>query len=501
MDFFKQLQEDTANGQIPEKVSQLLGQFYINYVRELETHNADTSTLEPIFLVFLKLVKQQISSPYAFQPYHQKIRTPFDYYSFGLDFLRHLIHFPLSSISGLENLQEIDLHARLAGDVGMAVPNISYQAAWCWILEHHSKLLMARNSVYGAQLALTLARRTPWVPDLDIAAVIQRDFTTLPDQPWVYSLKSTVPIPVWDKNRGNILAAEGALAHANQGYALARDSLASTLADAYGRYDTNKTTVDYYRRDIIGDQVQSWRGLWERHQEDPDAVQFTDVVAAQQTLAQTIQTYRADAGRAMASGGRSGRPDGSRRPVPDRHGRIAGATAAVPADRRAGTTGCSPAGVSTVDGTRFGTGRTRGLACSAQVAVILSEAKDLAPRVAECSHRLHQQQQQHHGRIAPAKIAPHSQSGTSFLRRLRHGRQLVSRPGRRLLRRHLPKFFQKVGRRGPVQRLSDQHLLGGPGRAAVADRRALRGLDGLLAHLRRLLGRDGQRRGAAQPGR
>jgi outer membrane protein TolC len=37
--------------------------------------------------------------------------------------------------------------------------------------------------------------------------------------------------------------------------------------------------------------VQSWRGLWQRHQEDPDAVQFTDVVSAQQTLAQTIQTY------------------------------------------------------------------------------------------------------------------------------------------------------------------------------------------------------------------
>lgn len=180
---------------------------------------------------------------------------------------------------------------QLAGDIGMLVPNVSYEAAWSWIVEHHTRLTMARNAVCGAQFSLTLARRTPWVPDLDISGVVQRDYTTLPDQPWVYSIKFGVPLPLWDKNRGNIMAAEGALAHANEGYALARDSLANTLADAYGRYDTNKVTVDYYRRNIISDQVQSWRGLWERHQEDPDSVQFTDVVAAQQTLAQTIQTY------------------------------------------------------------------------------------------------------------------------------------------------------------------------------------------------------------------
>lgn len=179
----------------------------------------------------------------------------------------------------------------LAGDIGLPVPNLSYQAAWCWIMENSTRLLTARFSISSAQYSLVLARRVPWIPDMDLETTVQRDFTTLPDQPWVYSVKARVPLPVFDQNRGNIIAAEGALARANHGYALARDTLASTLADAYGRYDTNKITVDYYRKDIIRDQVQSWRGLWQRHQEDPDSVQFTDVVSAQQTLAQTIQTY------------------------------------------------------------------------------------------------------------------------------------------------------------------------------------------------------------------
>jgi outer membrane protein, heavy metal efflux system len=179
----------------------------------------------------------------------------------------------------------------LAGDVSMPVPNIAYEDACCWIMENNTRLLTAQNAVAGARYSLVLARRTPWVPDLDLSATIQRDFTTLPDQPMVYTIKATVPMPLFDRNRGNILVAEGALARAEQACAAARNSLANTLADAYARYSSNRITADYYRRDIISDQVQSWRGLWERHQVDPDSVQFTDVVSAQQTLAQTIQTY------------------------------------------------------------------------------------------------------------------------------------------------------------------------------------------------------------------
>ena len=109
------------------------------------------------------------------------------------------------------------LPTQLAGDIGMPVPNVTYADAWRWILEHHTRLITAQNSVAGAQYSLTLAHRTPWVPDLDLGAAIQRDFTTLPDQPMVYSIRATVPLPLFDRNRGNILAAEGALAAPSRG--------------------------------------------------------------------------------------------------------------------------------------------------------------------------------------------------------------------------------------------------------------------------------------------
>ena len=48
-----------------------------------------------------------------FQPYHQKIRHPIDYYRFGLDFIGPLIEEETSRIYGEEHLEEIQkaLHA------------------------------------------------------------------------------------------------------------------------------------------------------------------------------------------------------------------------------------------------------------------------------------------------------------------------------------------------------------------------------------------------------
>jgi glycerol-3-phosphate O-acyltransferase len=117
MGFLEQLRQDTANGQIPDKYSQILEQFYTSYVRELEKHGSDTSPLGPIFSTLLALIKKQIQDPYPFQPYHQKVRDPIDYYSFGLEFLRPLVDFSISSISGKKYLEEIDVHVKNGNNI------------------------------------------------------------------------------------------------------------------------------------------------------------------------------------------------------------------------------------------------------------------------------------------------------------------------------------------------------------------------------------------------
>jgi hypothetical protein len=104
-----------------------------------------------------------------------------------------------------------------------------------------------------------------------------------------------------DRNRGNIMVAEGDLIHQTWQFERTRDTLLATLADAYSRYDTSRKTVDFYRgvpawsttgqSGAITDQKLAFPALFERYHKTLNEVAFGDVVQAEQTLVQTYQTY------------------------------------------------------------------------------------------------------------------------------------------------------------------------------------------------------------------
>ena len=178
----------------------------------------------------------------------------------------------------------------LAGDVNASLSNLDQRAVWQWILEHHTNLAVAQNSVAKARHLLHLAKITPWIPDVNVDATIQHDNTTAPFGT-AYNLHAGIPIPLFDRNRGNIMSADAALLRACQEYNRARNELAASLADDFARYQSQRVLVDYYRTQILQDQVQSYRGVYQRYQQDAESVDFNDIVTSQQTLASAIATY------------------------------------------------------------------------------------------------------------------------------------------------------------------------------------------------------------------
>ncbi|MGA2253678.1 MAG: TolC family protein [Thermoguttaceae bacterium] len=177
----------------------------------------------------------------------------------------------------------------LAGRIDGPVPEIRYETAREQILRTHTDLVIAQNAVARAQYQLRLARITPVCPNIDTNTVIEHDYTT-PPFGTVASLQVGVPLPIFDNNRGNIIAAEAALVRACSEYERARNDLFTNLADTFARYETNRQTAQQYHSSILVDQVRAYRGAYQRYQVDPDA-DFNDVVTSQQTLASTISTY------------------------------------------------------------------------------------------------------------------------------------------------------------------------------------------------------------------
>ena len=108
MSFKKRLEEYLEKGWIPQKYKVILEGFRGGYVETLQDHHIDVDQYEYIFDTYLDLVKEQILNPHVFAPYHEQVLKPFDYYKYGLEFMRPLVDLSISSLSGISELNEID---------------------------------------------------------------------------------------------------------------------------------------------------------------------------------------------------------------------------------------------------------------------------------------------------------------------------------------------------------------------------------------------------------
>jgi glycerol-3-phosphate O-acyltransferase len=85
----------------------LIKDFEESYLKTPIVKPEQQKQLKQLFDQLKVFIKQQVEQPYSFQVFHQSIREPFDFYQFGLDFIRPLIDFSYSKVIGLEQFQQI----------------------------------------------------------------------------------------------------------------------------------------------------------------------------------------------------------------------------------------------------------------------------------------------------------------------------------------------------------------------------------------------------------
>jgi cobalt-zinc-cadmium efflux system outer membrane protein len=177
---------------------------------------------------------------------------------------------------------------QVAGQVDQLIPRYDYNGLLALVLRNHTDVLTAKNVIEKQRYNLKLAQITPY-PDVEVRVAIEKETALFPFN-WVHTLQVGFPLPIWDQNKGAIMAAEANLARALQEPKRVELALTNSVANAYTAYATNLESVETYRRAILADFVRAYRGVYERRRIDP-AVAFSDLLGAQQNLAGGVTSY------------------------------------------------------------------------------------------------------------------------------------------------------------------------------------------------------------------
>lgn len=108
MIFEKKLKAIKNRKTIPDKFLEYMARCYDHFRKVTFIDDRKWKSSEQLFCDYLELVEKQFLAPYQFEPYHQKVKHPFDFEAFSLSFIRPLIVFERSTIDGEQRFKEID---------------------------------------------------------------------------------------------------------------------------------------------------------------------------------------------------------------------------------------------------------------------------------------------------------------------------------------------------------------------------------------------------------
>ena len=177
----------------------------------------------------------------------------------------------------------------LVGSAEAPAPHVDYELAAGAILTRHTDLAAAGAMVAAAEQNLRLQRVTP-VPNIQFSAAVQHDDTT-PRNDVAANLQIGLPVPLFDRNQGAVVAAAGGVAEARANVATVRNDLMARLAEIDGRYQASRAIVANYRNELMQDQVRVYRGVLESYRQAGGDVDFAQLVVAQQSLAGALGDY------------------------------------------------------------------------------------------------------------------------------------------------------------------------------------------------------------------
>jgi cobalt-zinc-cadmium efflux system outer membrane protein len=103
------------------------------------------------------------------------------------------------------------------------------------------------------------------------------------------SVQVGVPLPLWDRNQGNVAAAKARVAAASAGVEQARLRAVERLTNAYQRYENARRSLDLYRTKVLPDAATALEQIDKVYEAKGE--RFFDTLDARRVLAQARIDY------------------------------------------------------------------------------------------------------------------------------------------------------------------------------------------------------------------
>jgi cobalt-zinc-cadmium efflux system outer membrane protein len=160
------------------------------------------------------------------------------------------------------------------------------------VLAFHPQARSARVAVDRAQVALRRAEVEP-IPNLSVSAGYIRQFE---NQSHDALVGVSLPVPLWDRNQGNIRAARAELGMAVHAVGQAENELASRVAAAYQTYASARERAAVYRKELIPRAEETYRMSLAAFK--GGQFEYLRVIQAQRVIAEARLEYNKSMGEA-----------------------------------------------------------------------------------------------------------------------------------------------------------------------------------------------------------
>jgi cobalt-zinc-cadmium efflux system outer membrane protein len=175
--------------------------------------------------------------------------------------------------------------AEAAGALEVAWPEYDWCVTLQQLLSRSPEMGAAVMRVERARWALRRANVEP-IPDVNVQGMVQRDDAT---RDTIFGAQATVALPIFNRNQGNISAAQSELIAAQHDTDRVAAALQQRLAPAFQAYEAARFEAERYQKVIIpsAERILEQVTLGYRQSE----FSYTDLLTAQRTYFQARLSY------------------------------------------------------------------------------------------------------------------------------------------------------------------------------------------------------------------